>query len=173
MLTPNFPWRNLTNLDLTSPLNYVEIRTILVRCISLYRCHLNGINTSSARLRGDPTMHTLSALEMLRIQTTTVGPSCFCFEVFTLPNLRHLDTNLFGWTAEPLPRALAVRIDQSSPAWTLKFLQLHDFPSKEVIVALRYHPGQTSMATLLFPALKELWIEVESEELAARGDDLV
>ncbi|KAJ6526462.1 hypothetical protein B0H19DRAFT_1197470 [Mycena capillaripes] len=192
ILTPNFPWSNLTDLHLTSPLNYVEMRVILACCTSLRRCSFDGMITSFAPLRGDPTMHTLPALETLRLRTTTVGPSFVFFEVFMLPNLRHLDANLYGWTAEPLlslqersrfalTSLLLEHVEMDAEdflrflaaAPTLERLQLHDFPSEEVIAALRYHPGQTSMATLLLPALKELWIEVESEELAAGGDDLV
>ncbi|KAJ7113305.1 hypothetical protein C8R43DRAFT_131422 [Mycena crocata] len=187
--TPNFPLSNLTDLHLYSSLNYVEMRTILARCTSLCTCRFDGLNTLSTPLHGDPTMHTLPALKTLRVQTTTVGPSFFFFEVFTLPNLRHLDANLSGWTAEPLLAlqrrsqfaltSLLLEHVEMDPTDFLRFLariptleKLHlgDFPS-EVIAALRYRPRETS--AIILPVLKELWIEAESNDLVAGGNELV
>ncbi|KAJ7153903.1 hypothetical protein C8R43DRAFT_1001478 [Mycena crocata] len=187
--TPTFPWTNLTDLHLTSPLDFFQIHVILALCTNLRRCQLDGIDNGPWQVP-DRTLHTLPALETLRVLTTTDLPTSVLLNPFTLPNLRHLEASLSGWTSAPLLALqrrsrfalISLRLDHVyidtedflrflAAAPTLECLHLSDFLSQGVISALRYHSGQSS--DVLLPALKELSLEANSSELVAEGDELV
>ncbi|KAJ7922025.1 hypothetical protein B0H13DRAFT_2185855 [Mycena leptocephala] len=185
----NFPWSQLTDLRMSPHLDFSTACAILSRCTKLQICAFETLESSSPSHLGHTTC-TLPDLQELTLRTNSGGSSSSFFIIFTFPNLRKLDLDLFDWPEDGLfdlqqrsrftlthlslrnvglGAAALTRFLVGNP--TIEQFCLAEFRDQGIVTALTYHPSQSS---ILLPRLKDLRIRLEfSDILVEEGEDLV
>ncbi|KAJ7144218.1 hypothetical protein C8R44DRAFT_759620 [Mycena epipterygia] len=94
--SPNFPWAQLTSLQLDAPLSVFAGRSILVQCSQLTTCDMLSIQTSEEE-EPDLPLCILKDISSFQFSSWDDGVTSRFFQSFSFPTLESLTITAYNW----------------------------------------------------------------------------